>query len=133
MLLTFFTLAVFTFFCLLAFSMNLFMTKKIEGLVPLILFVLNFIALVYNGWKQSLILQTKPNRLLQISFFHRNLIYVYLKKDLGLYVGRLGYEFASMLVTFVCISYFSSQIYINPTSDAFLVSRGKKSRQSLYI
>ena len=31
-----------------------------------------------------------------------------------------------LLVTFVCISYFSSQIYINPTSDAFLVSRGEK-------
>ena len=43
-----------------------------------------------------------------------------------MYVERLGYEFATMLVTFVCISYFSSQIYINPTSDAFLISRGEK-------
>ena len=40
------------------------------------LFVLNVIVLVYNGWKQSIILQTKPNRLLQISFFHRNLMFI---------------------------------------------------------
>ena len=50
-----------------------------------------------------------------------------LEKDIGPYVERLGYEFASMLVTFVWISYFSSQIYINPTRDTFLISRGKKS------
>ena len=56
-----------------------------------------------------------------------------LEKDIGPYVERLGYEFASMLVTFVWISYFSSQIYINPTRDTFLISRGKKSWQSLYI
>ena len=39
---------------------------------------------------------------------------------------RLGYEFAAMLVTFVCILYFALQIGINPTTDTFLVSRGKK-------
>ena len=53
-----------------------------------------------------------PNRLLQISFFYRNLIYVYLKKYLALYVERLGYEFGFVLVTFVGISYFASQICI---------------------
>ena len=43
-------------------------------------FVLN-VVFDYNGLKQSLILQTKQNRLLQISFFfHRNLIYVCFKK-----------------------------------------------------
>ena len=31
--------------------------------------VLNVIVSIYNGLKQSLILQTEPNRLLQISFF----------------------------------------------------------------
>ena len=31
-----------------------------------------------------------------------------------------------MLVTFVCVLYFASQICINPTRDTFLVSRGKK-------
>ena len=46
---------------------------------------------------------------------------------------RLGYEFTSMLVKFVCISYFASQIYINPTRDIFLVSQEKKSWLSLYI
>ena len=34
-----------------------------------VLFVLNAIAFVYNGLKQILIQQTKPNRFLQISFF----------------------------------------------------------------
>ena len=43
-----------------------------------------------------------------------------------LYVERLGYQFAAMLVTLVCISYFASEIRINPTRDTFLVSQGKK-------
>ena len=47
-----------------------------------VLFVLNVIIFVYNGLKQSHILQTMPNRLLQIYFFHRNLIYVYLKNSI---------------------------------------------------
>ena len=54
-----------------------------------------------------------------------------LKKYLALYVERLGYEFGTILVTFVGISYFALQICINPTRDTFLVS--KKSCQSLYI
>ena len=48
------------------------------------------------------------------------------KKYLALCVERLGHEFAAMLVTFVCILYFVSQICINPTRDTFLISRGKK-------
>ena len=89
-------------------------------------FVLNVIVFLYNGLKQSRILQRKPNHLLQISFCHRNLIYVYLKKYLVLYVERFGYEFVVMLVTFVCILYFALQICINPTRDTFLISRWKK-------
>ena len=50
---------------------------------------------------------------------------------LALYVERLGYEFGTILVTLVCISYFALQISINPTRDTFLVS--KKSWQSWYI
>ena len=49
------------------------------------------------------------------------------KKHLAVYVERLGYEFATILVTHVGISYFSSQIFINPTRDTFLVSEGKES------
>ena len=76
--------------CLLAFSTNPFIThwrlkrrKTYERLVLsfyIVSFVLNVIVFVRNGLKQSLILQTKPNRLFQIHFFHKNLIYVYLKK-----------------------------------------------------
>ena len=87
----FFNLAVSTVFCLLAFSTNLFMThshlgrwKNDERLVlsfHFVSFVLNVI-FVYNGLKQSHILQIMPNRLLQIYFFHRNLIYVYLKNSI---------------------------------------------------
>ena len=33
-------------------------------------------------------------------------IFILKKGDLAMYVERLGYEFASMLVTFVCISGF---------------------------
>ena len=103
--------------------------KNYQRLVPsfyFVSFVLNVIVFLYNGLKQSLILQIKPNHLLQVSFCHRNLIYVYLKKYLALYVERLGYEFVVMLVTFVCILYFALQICINPTRDTFLISRWKK-------
>ena len=83
----------------------------------------------YNGLKQSLILQTKQNRLLQISFFFSQEPYLcYLKKIemyLALYVERLGFEFGTILVTFLCISYFASQICINPTRDTLLVSKKK--------
>ena len=88
----FFNLAVSTVFCLLAFSTNLFMThsrlgrwKNDERLVlsfHFVLFVLNVIVFVYNELKQSHVLQTMPNRLLQIYFFHRNLIYIYLKNSI---------------------------------------------------
>ena len=44
--------------------------------------VLNVVIFVYNGSKQSHILQTMPNCLLQIYFFLRNLIYVYLKSSI---------------------------------------------------
>ena len=145
MLLIFFNLAVSTVFCLLAFSTNLFMThsrlerwKNDERLVlsfHFVSFVLNVIVFVYNGLKQSHILQTMPNRLLQIYFFHRNLIYVYLKNSIFAlceetwvwvchYVSHIG------LHLLFCIS----EIYINLTRDLFLVSRGKqKSWQSLYM
>ena len=71
--------------CLLAFSTNPFIThwrlkrrKTYERLVLsfyIVSLVLNVIVFVRNGLKQ-----TKPNRLFQIPLFHRNLIYVYLKK-----------------------------------------------------
>ena len=50
-------------------------------------------------------------------FFHRNLIYVYLKKASCAVCG----ETCAILVTTVCISYFASQICINPTRNTFLV------------
>ena len=50
----------------------------------------------------------------------------------ALYVERLGYEFATMFVTFVCISYFASQICFNLTRDTILVSRENKRWQSLH-
>ena len=97
--------------CLLAFSTNPFIThwrlkrrKTYERLVLsfyIVSFVLNVIVFVRNGLKQ-----TKANRLFQIPFFE--------------------YELATILVTFVCIFYFDSQIFINLTRDTFLVSRGKK-------
>ena len=50
-----------------------------------VLFVLSVIVFGYNGLKQSLILQTKPNRFLQISSFHRIFMFI-LRKYLALYV-----------------------------------------------
>ena len=130
MLLILFNLAVSTVFCLLAFSTNMFMThsrlerwKNDERLVlsfHFVSFVLNVIVFVYNGLKQSHIL----NGLLQIYFFHRNLIYVYLKNSiLGCmwrvwvcrYVSHIG------LHLLFCIS----EICINLTRDL--------SWQSLYM
>ena len=86
--------------------------------------VLNVIVFVYNGLKLSLILKIKPNHLLQNSFCHRNLMFI--SKKSCTVVERPGYEFDAMLVTFVCILYFASQICINPTRDTFLISRGEK-------
>ena len=140
MLLLFFTLATSTVFCLLAFSANPFMThyclkrRKIYERFVLyfyfVSFVLNVIVSIYNGLKQSLILQTEPNRLLQISFFfHRNLIYVLLKKVSCAVCG----ETCAILVTVACISYFASQVCINPTRNTFLVPQKPKNWQSLYI
>ena len=54
--------------------------KKYERVVLsfcIVSFVLNVIILVYNGLKQSFILQTKPNRFLQISLFHRILMFIF--------------------------------------------------------
>ena len=39
---------------------------------------------------------------------------------------RLGYEFAATFVTFVCISYFALQIWVNLTREKFPVSGEKK-------
>ena len=68
-------------------------------------FLSNVIVFVYNGLKQNLILETKLNRFLQISFFHRRLMFIS-KKHLALYVEKPGHEFCRYIVTFVCISYF---------------------------
>ena len=46
---------------------------------------------------------------------------------------RLRYEFAVMFVTFVYISYFASQIYVNLTRETFLVSREKKVTKFVYF
>ena len=45
-------------------------------------FVLNVSVFDYNGLKQSLILQTKPNRLLQISFFSQEPYLCLFKKSI---------------------------------------------------
>ena len=145
MLLIFFNLVVFNVSCLLAFSSNLFMThsylarwKKDERLVlsfHFVSFVLNVIVFVYNKSKQSHILQTMPTRLLQFYFFHRKLVYVYLKnsilrcmwRDLGIWVCRYVSHIGLHLL--FCISEFC----INLTRDLFLVSRGKKKADKVCI
>ena len=46
---------------------------------------------------------------------------------------RLRYEFAAIFVTFVGISYFASQIYVNLTRETFLVAREKKLTTFVYF
>ena len=46
---------------------------------------------------------------------------------------RLRYEFAAIVVTFICISYFASQIYVNLTRETFLVSREQKLTKFVYF
>ena len=62
--------------------------------------------------------------------FYRFMIFigrlVCFKKHLSLYVEVLGYKGATMLVTFVCITYFTSQICVNLTRDTFPVLSEKK-------
>ena len=84
-----------------------------------VLFVLNMIVFIYNGLKQSLILQTEPNRLLQISFFFHRDVYLYLKKVSCFVCG----ETCAIVNTFVCITHFASQICINSNRDTFLVPK----------
>ena len=94
--------------CLLAFSTNPFIThwrlkrrKTYERLVLsfyIVSFVLNVIVSVCNGLKQ-----TKPNRLFQIPFIYRNLIYVYLKKASCAVCGE----------TWVCVCNYISHIHLH--------------------
>ena len=85
-----------------------------------VLFVLNVIVFNYNGLKQSLILQRKPN--CYNFFFFIGTLCLFKKSILRCtYVERLGYEFGTVLVTFVDISYFASQICINSMRDTFLI------------
>ena len=67
-----------------------------------LLFVLNVTVFVYNRLKQNLILQT--------CCFYRILMFIFKKVVWDVCIFRLGYEFLAMFVTFVCISYFVSQI-----------------------
>ena len=59
--------------------------RVVLSLFVVVLFVLSVTVFGYNGLKQSLILQTKPNRFLQISSFHRIFMFI-LRKYLALYV-----------------------------------------------
>ena len=65
-------------------------------------------------WSCAVVINTTPQR------------HYYNQYTTTLYAERLGYEFVTMFVTFVCISYFASQIRINLSRDTFLVSRRKK-------
>ena len=46
---------------------------------------------------------------------------------------RLRYEFPAMFFTFVCISYFALQIYVNLIMGPFLVSQEKKLTKFVYF
>ena len=85
----------------------------------------------YNRLTQILIQQTNPNRLLQISFFLR--VFLFILNSFLCCMWRLRYEFAAMFVTFVCISYFASQIYVNLTRETFLVSREQNLTKFVYF
>ena len=54
-------------------------------------FVLNVIVPDYNGLKESLILDKTKPFVTNFFFFHWNLIYLYLKKYLALYVEKFVY------------------------------------------
>ena len=46
---------------------------------------------------------------------------------------RLRYEIAAMFVTFVCICYFASQIYVNLTRETFLLAGEEKLTNFVYF
>ena len=94
-------------------------------------FVLNVIVFVYNGLKQSLIQETKPNRLLQIFSFIELLCLF--QNSILCCMWRLRCKFAARFVTFVGISYFASQIYVNFNRETFLVSQEKKLTKLVYF
>ena len=80
------------------FSTNPFMShyrlkrrKNYECLAPFfyfVSFVLNVIVFDYNGLKQSLICKQNKTVCYKFIFFHRNLIYVYLKKGSSVTCGE---------------------------------------------
>ena len=72
-------------------------------------------------WSCAVVINTTPQH------------HYYNQYTMTLYAERLGYEFVTIFVTFVCISYFALQIRINLSRDTFLVSRRKKRLQSLHI
>ena len=68
--------------------------------------VSNVIVLIYNGLKHILPYaanNTKPF-VTDLLFSYEPYLCLSKKQHLALYVERLGYEFAAMLVTLVCIS-----------------------------
>ena len=46
---------------------------------------------------------------------------------------RLRYEFAAIFITFICISYFASPIYVNLSKETFLVSREQMLTKFVYF
>ena len=66
-------------------------------------------------------------------FFFVGILFIFsLKKHIVLHVERLGYEFADMFVTFVCISYFALQICIRPRTR-FSSHKEKKVTKFVYF
>ena len=96
-------------------------------------FFLNAIAFIYNGLKQSLILEAKSNCFLQISFFHKE---PYLCLFLKIILCCMWRDLVTSLlqfVRFVSISYFALQICNNLTKETLLISQEKKLTKFVYF
>ena len=98
-----------------------------------VLFDSNVIVFVYKELKQSLTLQTKPNQFLQISFFHRNFIYVYFTKASCAVCGETWVQ-THCYVRHICLHLLFCFANLHWSyHEIHSSSQEKKSWQSLYI
>ena len=83
--------------------------------------------------KKALFCEQNQTAFYRFLFFIGTFFMFILKKHLAQYLERLGYQFAAVFVTFVCITYFASQICIILPGARSLPHEKKKLTKFVYF